>query len=718
MSLFLSVAEGWAVDFAERPFELHSFSADSVIDRLMFFAPTYENIVDEYWATLYIKGQMNARKRNLLMRYIPSMFRVRRGVDDYILETVSDLHYTSPDIYDQKIRASQGTVGGDRNVPGMPLYFCIDIYSSSLLNDGRLLSPLARHARKYYTYRIDSVMGAPNKLDYRIRFFPKSMNDQLVAGYMVVSGDVWSVREIRFSGRSEMITFTCLMKMGDVGADNEFLPVSYDVEGQFDFLGNRVTGRYTAILDYKDIRLNTHRKSKRGKKDFNLSPSFSLQCSEEAYTTDSTVFSALRPIALTEREKAVYRNHFARQDTVSVVSRPKGRDFWKKLEYWTLHDYKFNLTNVGHIRFTPFVNPLLFSYSGGNGLSYRQDFRYSRLFPDDRYLSIVPKMGYNFTRKEFYWSVNVDFDYWPRRKGAFHLSVGNGNRIYSSRVIDELRSIPDSIFDFNHIHLDYFKDLYLDFRNSIELTNGLDLSIGFSAHRRTALKKSQFVLTGNYELPPQEFLNRFRNTYTSFAPRIRLEWTPCLYYYMNGNRKINYRSDYPTITIDYERGLKGAFNSTSKYERVEFDLQHRVSLGMMRTLYYRIGGGAFTNRKELYFVDFVNLSRHNLPVGWNDEIGGVFQLLDGRWYNSSRQYLRGHLTYEAPFLIQHLLKRTRYIQNERLYVNILSMPRLRPYLEIGYGIGSHILDFGVFVGSENGKYKNIGCKFTFELFNN
>ena len=44
-----------------------------------------------------------------------------------------------------------------------------------------------------------------------------------------------------------------------------------------------------------------------------------------------------------------------------------------------LEDYKFNLSNIGSVRFSPFINPLLFSYSGSNGLSYRQDFRYNRL---------------------------------------------------------------------------------------------------------------------------------------------------------------------------------------------------------------------------------------------------------------------------------------------------------------------------------------------------
>jgi hypothetical protein len=111
------------------------------------------------------------------------------------------------------------------------------------------------------------------------------------------------------------------------------------------------------------------------------------------------------------------------------------------------------------------------------------------------------------------------------------------------------------------------------------------------------------------------------------------------------------------------------------------------------------------------------LKRSNLPVGWNDEIGGVFQLLDARWYNSSREYLRGHFTYEAPFIFLPHKRLTQHVLNERLYLNLLSMPRLNPYIELGYGVGTHIFDFGLFVSLANGKYKELGCKFTFELFN-
>ena len=716
--LFSFLSKGAASNYIMNPYTRQEISADSIIERVMTFAPLYETIVSDYRANLYIKGKMNIRKKNFILRYVPAMFHLQKGVREYMLETYSDLHYTAPNIYDQKVKASQGTVRGNRGLPGLLEYFNVNIYSSSLLNDERLMSPLAKNGQKYYKYHIDSVMGDPNNLDYKIRFIPRTKSDQLVGGYMIVSSNVWSVREIRFSGRSELITFTCWIKMGEVGKKNEFLPVLYDVEALFKFLGNKVDGAYTASLDYKSIELKERKTRKKEKKKYNLSESFSLQCDTNAYKTDASTFAILRPIPLKENEKKLYQEYALRRDTASHHKKTKSQAFWGTMGDLMLEDYKFNVSNIGSVRFSPFINPLLFSYSGSNGLSYRQDFRYNRLFRGDKLLRIVPKMGYNFSRKEFYWSLNADFEYLPQKRGFFRLNVGNGNRIYSSEVLDELKAMPDSIFNFDLIHLDYFKDLYFNFRHSIEVVNGLDISLGFSAHKRTAVEPSRFVITGNYPLPPPEFMNKFKNTYISFAPRLRVEWTPFLYYYMNGKRKINLRSLYPTFSVDYERGIKGVFKSTGEYERIEFDLQHQIRLGLMRNIYYRFGFGAFTNQDELYFVDFANFSRHNLPVGWNDEIGGVFQVLDGRWYNSSRKYVRGHFTYEAPFLIlRHLMKYTRYVQNERIYVSALAMPHLQPYLEVGYGIGTHIFDVGVFVSSENWKFSGIGCKFTFELFN-
>ncbi|WP_288506916.1 DUF5686 family protein [uncultured Bacteroides sp.] len=714
--LFLLAPKGRA-NSVLNPYTREAISVDSILYNVMTFAPFYEKIVNDYRADLYIKGKLNIRKKNFMFRYLPKMFRMQKGVREYLMESYSDLHFTAPDIYDQKVIAGYGTVFSGGFQATMLEYFHVNVYSATLLYD-RLLSPLAKNGKKYYRYQIDTIMGGQDNLHYKIRFIPKTKSDQLVGGYMIVSSDVWSVREIRFSGRSELLTFENLIKMGEVGDDNEFLPVRYEFEVRFNFVGNVVDGSYLASLDYSSIELKEKSKYRKEKKKLNLTESYTLRCDTNSLHLDSAYFASLRPIELMDDEKKLYEDYAFRKDTTALKPPSKRRVFWGEIGDFLLSDLNVDLSRIGSVKCSPIINPLLLSYSGSNGFSWRQDFKYNRLFSGDKLLRIVPRIGYNFTRKEFYWSANADFDYWPQKRGAIHVNFGNGNRIYSSDVLDELKAMPDSTFDFDQIHLDYFKDLYFNFRHSIEVVNGLELSVGFSAHRRTAVEKSRFVVL-NSSLPlASDFLDKFKDTYISFAPRVRVEWTPCLYYYMNGKRKINLRSAYPTFSVDYERGIKGIFKSTGQYERIEFDLQHHVQLGLMRNIYYRFGFGAFTNQEQLYFVDFANLARSNLPIGWNDDIGGVFQLLDGRWYNSSRKYVRAHFTYEAPFLfLRHLMKYTRYVQNERLYVNTLFVPHLNPYLEIGYGIGTHIFDVGVFVSSENWKYTEVGCKFTFELFN-
>ena len=61
-----------------------------------------------------------------------------------------------------------------------------------------------------------------------------------------------------------------------------------------------------------------------------------------------------------------------------------------------LSKYTVDLAKMGSVRCSPLINPLLLSYSKSNGFSYRQEFKYNRLFKGDRLLRIVPKLGYNF----------------------------------------------------------------------------------------------------------------------------------------------------------------------------------------------------------------------------------------------------------------------------------------------------------------------------------
>ena len=699
---------------------------DSILNNIFEFSPFYSKIVDEYKADLYLKGRVQVHKSNKLVRYIPSMFRLEKGVNDYIIESLSEMHYTAPDIYNRKVKAMSSTFPRNKGeLTDLTDFLNMNIYSSSIMTD-KLLSPLDKESAKYYTYILDSIVGNPDNQTFKIRVIPKFKGTQLVNGYIWVSDEIWTIREVYFEGKFDMIEFKLRNIMGEEG-DEEFLPVKLNLDINFKFMGNHLEMNADAWVKYNMVQFYKGGKRRKSQKkhSHDLTEFYQLTSDSTQMTTDKEMFNTLRPIPLLPEEDSLYHQYQLRQDTIKLVQpiedkEKKSAEFWGQLGDVLISSYNVNLAGLGSVKCSPLINPVMLDYSHSRGISYRQRFKFNKLFPDDKLLRIVPQIGYNFTKKELYVKGDLEYQYWPEKLGGIEISAGNGNRIYSSVVLDKLKALPDSSFNFNEMELDYFKDVYLNVFHNIEPVNGLFIKAGVSVHWRHLMDKTRLQLKDFMTQAGGGMLQDLdiRSEYNSFAPRIRIEWTPSLYYYMNGRRKMNVGSIMPTFILDYERGFKGVFNSNDEHERVEFDVQQKIKLNQIRTISYRAGFGLFTKKDNIYFVDFVNFSRSNLPEGWNDEIGGTFQLLDRRWFNSSRQYWRGHVAYESPFILLRPFNRwLGMIQQERLYGGLLFMPHLNPYVELGYGIGTHIFDAGVFVSSINGKFDTVGFKFTFELFN-
>lgn len=702
---------------------------DYILRNIFQFSPFYSRIVDEYKADLYLKGRVKVHKSNKLVRYIPSMFRLEDGVNDYILESLSEMHFTSPDIYNRKVKAVSSTFPSDKGqLTDLTDFLNMNIYSSSIMTD-KLLSPLDEESAKYYTYLLDSVAKINDSQMYKIRILPKFRSTQLVSGYIWVSDEIWTIREVYFEGKFDMIDFKLRNIMGEEG-DEEFLPVRLDLDIQFKFMGNHLEMNADAFVMYNQVIFNKggKRRKSRKKHSHDLTEFYQLTCDSTQMITDKETFDQLRPLPLTHDEYALYQENYFRKMKSENMSgsleemdeTKKGGEFWGQLGDMLISSYSVNMAGIGSVKCSPLINPVMLDYSHSRGVSYRQKFKYNRLFSNGMWLRAVPQIGYNFTRRELYVNGNVELMYWPEKLGGWEISVGNGNRIYSSVVLDKLKTLSTHLMDFDKMDLDYFKDIYLNVFHSIEPVNGLKLKTGVSIHWRRLASFNSLMLSNMMVQAGGGALQAFniQTEYNSFSPRMRVEWTPGMYYYMNGRRKMNVGSSMPTFILDYERGMKGILGSNDEHERWEFDVQQKIKLSQIRTLGYRAGMGTFTKKDNIYFVDFANFSRSSLPEGWNDEIGGTFQLLDRRWYNSSNTYWRGNITYESPFIFLRPLNRwLGMVQQERIYGGILFMPHLNPYIEVGYGIGTHIFDVGAFVSAVNGKFDAVGFKFTFELFN-
>lgn len=712
--LLLTLCSVWGMASEYMPSVPHRpFVPDSIMSHIFYSAQVYANEVKEFKADLYLKGRFQVHKRNRILKYIPYMFRFEKGVDNYIHESLSELHYTAPDIYDRKIRAVQTTFpGGNSRFFDIMDFIHFNIYSPSVMKD-KILSPLSKSTSIHYNYLLDSIDYQSEGVVYKIRVIPRYRSTQLLEGFFWISSSDWNIRYMDFIGKYDLTAFHLVMQMGKT-PETRCLPQLLNLDVVFKFVGNHLEMKYTGWLNYSEVSFRKENDWNFGrlKKDkYNLSKSYTLTCDTTRLIQNRDSFARIRPLPLDDWEDSLYlafdkRREVHVDDTMQVETKQKKNlVFMGQIGDALISSYDIDFSRVGNVTCSPLINPLLVSYSHRRGISYRQVFKYNKLFHNGKLLRLVPQIGYNFTKKEFYAKLDGEFVYNPRKHGSITVNVGNGNRIYSSVVLDQLNAMPDSAFSFTGLELDYFKDVYLNVAHNLEVVNGLNLWMGISMHWRNAVNGTP------------EVAERVRLRYNSFAPRVRVEWTPGMYYYYNGNRKINVGSRYPTFVFDYERGLDILPNS-GKYERFEMSAAQKIRINNIHTLAYHLGSGFFTNQDDMYFVDYVDFANINLPQGWNDDIGGTFQMLDGRWYNASRHYVRGNMTFETPFLLLYPVGRLlSFIQKERIYAGILFMPHLNPYFELGYGIGTHVFDFGVFIGNEKGKFTSLGCKFTFELFN-
>lgn len=693
--------------------------ADSILNHMFQSASVYSTQVKSYEAELYLKGVMRIHKRNSIIKYVPSMFRFEKGVNNYLHESISNLHYTAPNIYDRKIRAVSTTFpGGNSRFFDVLDYLKFNIYSPSVMDD-KILSPLNPASSKHYRYVLDSVSYNKGEPYYKIQVIPRFSSTQLIEGYFWISTADWHISYMMFQGKYDVVTFRLDVQMGDT-QQTKYLPHLMHLNVFFSFMNNKMEMNYTGWMKYGAVSFRTDDemmlrnvvKKKRYKQyKYNLSNSYTLTCDTTQMLQNLDAFNRIRPIPLSAWEDSLYvafdKRRQERADTLQAENETKKNKtsvFWGQVGDVLVRSYNIDMSKVGNVKCSPLINPLLIGYSHRKGISYRQVFKYNKIFHDGRTLRLAPQVGYNFTKKELYAKIDAQYVYNPRRHGSFEVYAGNGNRIYSSVVLDQLNAMPDSSFSFDGLELDYFKDVYLNVSHNIEIVNGLNLWTGISMHWR-------------YTKSTPEVEARVRSRYNSFAPRVRLTWTPGLYYYMNGNRKIDVGSRFPTFVLDYERGIP-VMEHSGTYARLEVSAEQKIRVRNIHTIAYHVGAGCFSNSKDMYFVDYVDFADRNLPQGWSDDIGGTFQMLDGRWYNASRHYVRGNVTYETPFLLLYPVTRLlSFVQKERVYAGVLFMPHLNPYLEIGYGLGTHLFDFGVFVGNEQGKFTSVGCKFTFELFN-
>ena len=675
-----------------------SIDADAIMREVIQHAESQEEYVNGYDAQIYVKRVGQVLKKNILAQLSPDFFFINQKSDKAITEAIAKVHYQAPNHYSHEIKAISGNIRNIQEVEERAMRFLnFNIYNPTSFNND-VLMPVSRNAFRYYRFSFLSEKDTLGVKVITIKIEPRINNQRLIEGTISVIPGLWIVSNADVSGKWNFFDFRVSTDYGISG--KEFLlPTQTDLFFTINLLGNHIENYYVSKTEYTNVN-KYDEKPRRIRSGYDLTDYFNISLDALPVIKDSVFWSENRPVPLTPSEELIY------EKTRLIDSLDLKNSTWN-LTKSIVSSKEFDFMN-SDFRYSGLINPLKLAYSDLDGLVYWQQLKLHHRFRSEQAITFEPDIGFVFRRKEVFFNIPVSWLYQPQRMGEISLSLGNHNNAYNSKVIDAINgALKDSTFNFDDLNIDYYRHYYLSLRNNYELFNGFLSSVGVDCHLYqpvTNASKERDVLTDG--------------DYMSFAPVIGFTYTPHQYYKFVGKRKQYVSSRYPTFSAEYARGITSVLNSNSNYERIEADIQQLVPLDLFRSIRYYVGGGVFTNAKSVYFADFTKFSKRNFPNSWDDQIGGVFHLLDSKWYNASNSYVQAHFMYETPYLLLHFIRAiSREIVRERIYIGQLYLPVLPCYTEVGYAIGNHILSAGVFSGFEKGRYQSLGVRFSFEIGN-
>lgn len=733
--------------------------ADELMRKVFSYGEQFSMDSLQYVSDVYLRHVMHTKRNGPIVRYIPGMLRLERGHNDYLSEAHLKLQYRAPGQIDCKVIAFHTTAKYQSEQRFHSLgRFNFQIYESKLFLDG-ILNPLHKRNRRFYryTYVFISKLNDSVPPTARINITPRFSNDQLVTGFIDMDLSSGAVRNFTFQFRYQLRQITVNARMGTDGCQS-ILPNRLRIVSKFKLLGNKVNEvmeihsahNFTCPVNTQFskqskydltqlclLRIDTtrvinnfdyfakYRKFPLRKAEENIvqlykqkhesqTDSIALQQADEALSNASEVDSQTSETDDFDLASDGLEDALELKDDKQDNRHPK-RWFGERTQTLLLSSNHFKLSDHSRIKLPPIITPSMVGWSRTKGFSLKARARwdlfthFSTTLPR---MEFTPSIGYSFKQKQIYWEVPLLVRFSHRYDGIFSFNAGGGAHMYNSRQADELRHKLEGIEKYDsllhiidHYGFHDYRDAHIQTDASFSLLPGLRFTLGGCYHRRGLIEWNELAEASG-----------MKKHFSSLGPRVQIEWTPAQYYYCEGKRRLPLYSNYPTLLFSYERGYALGRGQTH-YERFEGDLRYRLSLYAMRTLFFRMGGGVYTQRGNDCFLDYDYFKFSYMPAQWNDDMTGKFQLLNSRWYNESRYYVRFTGTYESPMLLfSRLPYLSKVVQKERVYLNLLSVKALNFYSEIGYGFSTNIVDLGAFIGFAPDHSIDFGCKVVLKFF--
>lgn len=453
---------------------------------------------------------------------------------------------------------------------------------------------------------------------------------------------------------------------------------------------------------------------------------------DSAVKNDSLYWNEVRPIPLTPEEHLTLKV----RDSImgiqrSVSSAPGGdsirtyrRRHLKARDILTGRTYNMSR---GKIRFEHdgLIDLERLGFNTVDGLSYGQGFRINWKTDSLHTFRSRLLLDYAFHRKAPMVTWNTDYLYAPLARGKVALYLN-----YTSSDFNGSTGIPGFTnmaytLIMRENYLKKYEQIDATLYNRIDVANGWILTASATYGRQNQLSNNSdfsFFFWDARDFTPNTPGDLAEDDplladHQRLMGIIRLDYTPRQPYVVRTYRKDLRQSKWPTFSLEYRHAFPLENGNWSDFSLMTAGITHSLETGLMSVLDWSLSSGYFLNNSALHFSDFRHFKSSPLYI---DMAGfdGALMLMDYYEASTSDYWFHADAKLTSSYLlIKFLPWFSERLWKESLGLTYLYTPQTPHYVQMGYSLNElfFLIDLGVYVGFQEGKYKGFGAHLNFRF---
>ncbi|GAA4732381.1 hypothetical protein GCM10023229_07850 [Flavisolibacter ginsenosidimutans] len=518
----------------------------------------------------------------------------------------------------------QSTTDGDFN-------FYNNLISVPSISSTPFVSPVSNTGLLSYKFKTLHIERHGREKLYTLSVTPKALTNATLEGEITVSDSTWTILYCRFrfpQYHLQEYNFFEVEQQHDFVQGKAWLLNQQKFTYYADGRKNRITGQ--TVVNYSDYELNKTFPRRYFTNEVSVT-------AEDAYHRDSTFWRTARKKTLSEKEAEFIRYRdslFAVTQTEAYrdsIAREINRITWKKIGFFGQTIYNRQKERSWYL---PPIISLYSPFAFGGG-RINANVGYGKFYPNRKNLFINTSLSYGLRNKDVNGSLDLTRMYNPFNRGYYKLTAKR-----------EFQFIYEGDAYINMIKR---SNIYLN--NELGVGHGLEIFNGFFVHNELGIALRRSVANYKTGSLVDSLLGNVLNNnqpvpfepYNALYGKLRLEYTPFQKYRREPLEKIILGSKWPTVYVEWRKGIKNILASDVDFDYVEFGLQQTLNLGLLGQSKYKLSTGSFLNTNDLRLIDYKFERRGDPFLFMNPQT--AFQALDSTFPVFKRFY-EGHYLHE------------------------------------------------------------------------